>query len=192
MWTSLMVAALVACGGDSDSLECIDNGYCDEGQACIEDVCEDVDCLTSAICDVGEYCNEKTYSCVDGCLEDADCVAGETCNPDSRTCEAYGCRNTELDCPVGTTCNTGTGDCDDVNVCQSCNQNNVNSCQTPGVTSYCLVWDDPSEGWCFPECGAGDTCPSGFYCYKNLQVDLWTTANICIADCPWLVDNGHL
>lgn len=192
MWTSLFVAALVGCGGDSDTPECIDNGYCAEGQACVDDVCEDVECLTSAICDVGEYCNDQTYSCVDGCVESADCVAGETCNTDTRTCEAYGCRNTELDCPVGSTCNEGTGECDEAHVCDSCNANNVNSCQTPGTESYCLVWDDPAEGWCFPVCGANGLCPSGFYCYKDVQVELGNTVDVCIADCPWLVDNGHL
>ncbi len=191
MWQTLLVAGLLGCGGDSDIPECIDDGYCDEGQACIDDVCVDVDCLTSAICDVGEYCNPDTYTCVDGCLEDADCVAGETCNPDTRSCEAYGCRSTELDCPVGTECNLGTGECDGVNACRNCNASNPYSCQGKG-TSYCLVWDDPSEGWCFPECGADDSCPAGFSCYKNAQIDLFTTVDVCVADCPWLVDNGHI
>lgn len=181
---------LIACGGDP-APECIDNGQCDEFQACIEDVCVDVECLGSAICDIGEYCNDKTYTCVDGCLEDADCMAGETCDPDTRTCEAYGCRSTELDCGVGTECNVATGECEAVNACNSCNANNVNSCVGQG-TQYCLVWDDPSEGWCFPECGADFACPSGFSCYKNAQVSLFDTANVCIADCPWLKDNGYL
>jgi hypothetical protein len=192
MWTSLFVAVLVGCGGDSDIPECIDNGYCAEGQACVNDVCEDVECLSSAICDVGEYCNDKTYSCVDGCLENIDCVAGETCNTDTRSCEAYGCRDTTLDCPTGAECNLTTGECDSVATCQNCNLSQANSCRGGDVEAHCLPWDDLSEGWCFPVCDNSGGCPAGFSCYVDYPIDLFTYVDVCVADCPWLTETGHL
>ncbi len=188
--TTLLLTALLACGGDSEVPECIDNGYCAEGQACVDDECVDVDCLTSAVCDVGEYCNAKTYSCVDGCLEDTDCIAGETCDTETRTCEAYGCRDTTLDCAIGSSCNQQTGECQDLGACQTCNQNNVDSCTTPGT--YCLDIYLEREGFCYPECDRNGECPAGFYCYPGWPVGLLQTADVCIADCPYLSEAGYL
>ncbi len=196
MPSTWMLFGLLACGASgSDVPDCIDHGECAEGQACIADVCLDVDCMASSSCDIGQYCNPDSFSCVDGCLEDEDCRAGEVCESDTRTCESYGCRSTELDCPVGTSCNVSTGECIAASACGGCNVNNVNSCQGGGrgTSQYCLPYDDISVGYCFPECNrSDDSCPAGFYCYKNLPIGLLQTADVCIADCPWLTDNGYL
>jgi Cys-rich repeat protein len=194
MWMSWAILGLIGCGGDT-AVECIDNGQCGEFQACFVDVCLDVECLTSAVCDIGEYCNLDGYSCVEGCLDNSDCRAGETCNAETTTCEAYGCRNTELDCGVGQECDQTTGECLDVQACGNCDPQNINSCNTgpnSGTQSYCLVYDDLSVGWCFPECGDDGSCPSGFYCYEDLSIGRGQTIDVCVADCPWLTENGYM
>ncbi len=191
--TSVVLFLLACSAGTTEVPECIDHGECAEGQACIADVCLDVDCMASAECDIGQYCNPETFACIDGCLADDDCKAGETCQTDTRTCEAYGCRSTELDCPAGSNCDEVTGECNPVDICGSCNVNNVNSCQGgPGNKQYCLPYDDMTEGNCYNECGQGGDCPSGFTCIPDVMISLLQYADICYADCPWLMENGYL
>ncbi len=183
MWTFLWMLGCVIQWGDEEAIECIDNGECGEFQACRDDACVDVECLNSATCDIGLYCNAQTYTCVEGCLEDVDCMAGETCNTETQTCEAYGCRTTELDCPVGTECDVSTGSCDEVSVCEPCQ--NAAGCRSSDAP-HCVQFQGDETGYCWPECGADNSCPAGFFCYTS-----WTQ-DICVADCGWLTENGYL
>src|SRR5687768_13082839 len=93
--------------------ECLDNGNCNDGQACIERECVDVECLASVDCAFGNYCRteDDAYTCRAGCASDDDCRAGESCNVDDNECESYGCRDTDLDCPFGQVCEEDEGEC---------------------------------------------------------------------------------
>jgi hypothetical protein len=172
---------LLACGGAT--VPCVDNGQCSEGQACIAEACEDVDCLTSSECAIQQYC-DSSYSCSTGCEQDTDCRAGETCNAVAAQCQTQACRSTELDCEVGQYCNESTGTCDSAQgYCDTCNPNNLFSC---GNSGYCLSWNDPNVGYCWNYCDSQSDCPRGFDCYDP------GLGSVCIADCPWLLENGYM
>ncbi len=86
------------CSSADKAVPCSKNSECEVGQVCLEEECKTVECISSAECDIGKHCTAD-YTCTAGCEEDTDCLAGETCN--DGTCEAYGCRNTQLDCGYG-------------------------------------------------------------------------------------------
>ncbi len=100
---------LSACGGEK-AAACADNVDCEDGQACIDEECQDVTCLTSADCEIQQYC-DADFECSAGCSIDDDCLAGQSCNTDTNQCQAYGCRNTQLDCNYGEQCDVTTGQC---------------------------------------------------------------------------------
>jgi hypothetical protein len=198
---------LAACGTRAE-LGCRDNAECAQGEACIlppavdgvaqPGTCQDVECLASAECGIREYCDPDTYVCRAGCTQDVDCRAGETCNTDSNTCEAYGCRDTELDCSVGERCNAVTGQCerDARDLCAPC--------QEDFWRGRYVCPGNPGDGECYvtredqrvPTCGhycdpdAGDDpvngCPAGFSC-SPLQPD---NVTVCVADCEFLESRG--
>lgn len=165
-----MTLFLLACTGGAGG-ECVDDGNCDDGQACVEATCVDVECLTSEDCDIGNFCHLKTHTCKPGCHEDSDCLAGEQCNQGANQCEQAGCRSTELDCHAGEVCDPVSGQCSDVGVCeQDCHVYNSPNCG-PGL---CLA---STTGTCRvnSDCDAGETC------------DQFLTSSVTcsrIEDCP--------
>ena len=166
---SFSMGMLAACGPAPESTPagCIDNGDCEEGFACVQDSCSPVECLDSSQCGQGEYCGEN-YVCRVGCLEDADCLAGENCNIEARSCEEYGCRDTQLDCSYGEFCDEASGECyqDSAKNCEVCSLWDLNAC---GANGACFQFDalDLLNGYCLIECNAAEEnpCPRGFDCY---------------------------
>ena len=216
-WLSFLLL-FTACSTATRAPQCVDNGQCDEGQACQEGTCIVAECLNSSECALGEFCSPKHFSCKPGCMDNTDCFAGEECDVDSRTCVAYGCRSTELDCAAGEFCDTDPnsntyGECykDNVNHCKTCDIDR-NNCPT-GME--CFISELGDSCWTDQDCPAGQTCdlmsdfnfychtdrclngcspnaknscPSGFQC-----IDLSGIGDFyCLADCEYLKDNGHL
>ena len=184
---SLSTGLLVACGGSgSEPVGCIDNGDCDEGFACVSDACSEVECLDSSGCSQGEYCAEN-YVCRTGCLEDADCIAGEVCDTETRECETYGCRDTQLDCAYGEYCDETTGECypDNRDHCAECSFFEANACGNDGQCFQFSATD--LTGYCLMECDESDeeACPRGFECYDPTGGNGQT---YCSAWCPKIED----
>ena len=182
---ALALAALIGCGGATKALECVDNGECGEGQACVDDKCVAVDCVVSADCSIGSFCS-PVYECQAGCESDADCYAGETCDTTAHTCSAYGCRSKDLDCDYGEYCNTESGECfTRGSWCETCNPANLYSC---GSGAYCIDAFDDGTGYCYNWCEEERDCPRGFECAEVGS----GYENVCFGDCPYMVDNGYL
>lgn len=156
---TVLLAAAVALSGCSgeEATPCADNTACAEGQACIDEVCTDVTCLTSADCDIQQYCTGD-FECASGCDQDADCFAGQACNTDANTCEAYGCRDTQLDCNYGERCDVTTGSC------YVAEQMCTNNCDyfSPSCPSNQSCAVSSLFGTCDAASGGG--CPSGSPC----------------------------
>lgn len=182
----LPMAGLTGC--QSKALPCGNNADCGDGQACIEEECVDVTCLSSADCEIQQYCTEG-YTCEAGCDEDTDCAAGQSCDVESHSCNAYGCRDTQLDCAIGEVCDTTTGQCyvADDNLCAStCDYTNprcdgadsciptsfVGACNVQNgnagcpANSPCLIVEVDEARTCSDWLGFPDNsaCPSGWYC----------------------------
>lgn len=186
----LLVTALLSSCATRAPLGCIDNGDCEEREACVLSVCEPVQCLVSTECGIREYCDPDTYQCRSGCLENEDCRAGENCNIEAKTCEAYGCRNTELDCAVGELCSAVTGECeyDNRGHCDACESDlwtgPQGTCDERGA--FCLYFEDaPNDGWCFLPCSASQPCPRGYMCVDTQDFDGdGRNDPVCSAYCP--------
>jgi hypothetical protein len=167
-----MIAVLLLVLGCTGSVEgqCLDNGNCSDGQACIEKVCQDVECLAPLDCAFGSYCDvaDDHYTCTEGCASDDDCEAGDECDVDSNECKPYGCRSTELDCALGQVCNERSGECTVPNGewCTPCDDD-PSAC---GDDATCFLFPeydgDPNPpAYCLPTCdGEGDECPRGYEC----------------------------
>lgn len=181
----LLWGGLLGCSGTEAKPECVDNGECPAGNACITGKCKEVSCVSSADCNVQQFCNPE-YECQDGCEKTEDCEAGFTCNKDDHTCEGYGCRSTELDCAYGEFCNPETGECNTRGSwCESCNENNLYSC---GDGAYCIPLTTNGDGYCWNYCDNDGDCPRGFEC-SALGTGY---ENICFADCDFMKENGYL
>lgn len=180
-----LMLTLAGCGGSEKTPECIDNGGCPEGQACLDSQCKEVECLASNQCDLYNFCNPN-YKCQEGCESDADCRAGQTCDTTAHSCESYGCRSAALDCNYGEFCNTDSGDCfSKGEVCKTCNAANPYSC---GSGAYCLQLRTGGDGYCFNFCDSDRDCPRGFEC-----VELGAPyENVCVGDCDFMVEGGYL
>ena len=186
---------LSACDGGAAALECVDNGDCSDGEACLLNACEPVQCLASAGCGIGESCVTETYVCRIGCVEDGDCRAGETCNTGSNTCESYGCRDTQLDCAIGESCNLVTGECvrDGRGHCDMCDPDPWGF-DLRGTCidrdAMCLTFDG-LDFFCFQSCSDNNPCPRGYICddSQDFDGDGRNDPN-CAAYCPTLWDNG--
>jgi hypothetical protein len=203
---ALPLSLLIACTGKAGG-ECANNSDCSEGQACVDEACEDVDCVTSADCDIQQYCTED-YSCKLGCDGDDDCLAGQSCDMGTHQCEAYGCRDTQLDCDYGEKCDSTTGQCyvDDEDLCQTtCDIFNprcsggdaciatayVGECDAGRgdvgcpANSPCAIVEVDTSSTCdffgFPDDSA---CPSGWYCdyleASTGRVDYYCHKDYCI------------
>lgn len=179
---------LAGCAGGGP--ECVDNGGCADGQACILEVCEDVQCLASADCNIREYCDTSTYVCRAGCADDLDCPAGESCDVATNTCEAYGCRDTQLDCAIGEICREVTGQCEyahdgHCDRCEPSPWDDSGTCRNPDAV--CGTYDGV-ESFCFEPCtqGAPDACPRGYECVEQASFG----GSFCSAYCPILYENG--
>ena len=215
--STILLAFTLACnnGGDTSTKDgtCGNNADCPDNFLCLEEQCVEIGCTESTECALGYYC-DASYSCTPGCSEDVDCVAGESCNTTTNTCEAYGCRDTELDCEYGEYCDQTTGECypDNRNLCGTCDVLAMNSCGNGAeclyyAGDYCNNDNDCDEGYscdpgldlfgkichldfCFFECNANDAeaCPRGYTCAQAIQGD---PRNFCIADCEFMQNNGY-
>lgn len=138
-----MSLGLVGCGTSSG---CSDNADCQDMEVCVRTnpsrpgVCADVECVTNEHCDLGAYCSSAPdYVCTPGCNADDDCRAGQTCNVSTNSCQAYGCRDTELDCAYGEFCTNGSCVADTAPHCDgSCDPFTPNSC---GAGNACAAWN---------------------------------------------------
>jgi len=173
---------LLACGGPSAGVTpCVDNGQCSEGQACVQDTCVAVECTSSSSCDLGQYCNETSWTCVGGCGDDSDCAAGETCNTESKECEEYGCRTTQLDCEIGEFCETDEssqdfGECyeDTRDHCQTCDSGDRNACSN---NSDCWIFEVGDT------CRGDSDCPSGQSCDLMSDFSFRCHVDRCLVEC---------
>jgi hypothetical protein len=165
--------------------ECVDNGNCHDGQACVEQTCQDVECLASIDCAFGNYCDleESAYECRSGCASNDDCPAGEECNLDDNECEAYGCRNTDLDCGLGQFCDEDEGECYDAEgeFCTSCDDDPTDCGDS---TCFSFNPDDRNhDNYCLAPCRVGeDDCPRGYDCVDVTEMGDY----YCFADCTAL------
>jgi hypothetical protein len=189
----LLLLALASAGCDvrpsnSQGETCRDASDCtvEAGQlaACIRNACEAVECLSSADCALGSWCPaaDGDFSCKPGCETNDDCHAGESCSAEG-TCEAYGCRNTNLDCWIGEVCNQATGECEESPEphCAVCNgvgewefedQGTLDPCDDEwtghggcgGDGAQCGPFTDGGDQYCMVPCGADDSCPRGYTC----------------------------
>jgi hypothetical protein len=214
---SFLLFWLMACGGPTR--DCIDNGGCYEGEACVNEQCVSVDCVTSSECALEQFCDPASYVCSDGCLEDVDCLAGDECNVATGQCESAGCRATELDCPIGEFCETDEssadfGVCyDDPRPhCELCDATENNTCSG---ASECFIVEAGDSCQNDADCPSGWTCDrldvgGGKVCHEDrclVACDLETDSCpsgfqcadvtgagdiFCSADCGWLDDNGYL
>jgi len=166
-----MLIWLFAC--NVGKTQCLDNGQCSDGQACIDEVCHDVDCLTSEDCDISQYC-AANFTCKTGCKDNDDCLAGQVCDTSIRQCVEAGCEQTELDCHVGEVCDPVSG---------TCNADDATCEQT------CHIYDSPNCGGgaqCFfsnigDQCNNASECASGESCDEFVVSNDFCTRN---ADCP--------
>jgi hypothetical protein len=161
---ALLMAACT--GGPGSTIECVDNGNCLDGQACIEQICTDVDCLTSDDCSLENVCTEA-YTCVPGCEDSDDCLAGFFC--DAGQCAAEECEVSELDCAIGEVCNNG--DCQDYpgQLCNTCTSDWDCGGGLCGVKDITETTCDPIWGGCNGNqaCGGfytGQTCSNASQC----------------------------
>ncbi|MES2643611.1 MAG: hypothetical protein V4850_29265 [Myxococcota bacterium] len=182
---SILLAMLLACSGEAPADgECVGNGDCEAGAACIDATCTAVECVDSTWCDLDSYCDDA-YTCNVGCQQDADCHAGSSCDIETSTCVTNPCTDTATDCAYGEFCNTTTGTCDDggYDWCASCPLGERSSC---GDGQICLAYfTDPSLAFCYPTCTTNEECPRGFTC------EVFEGESYCLADCPWLVTSGY-
>ncbi|MFK7929258.1 MAG: hypothetical protein AB8H79_13780 [Myxococcota bacterium] len=188
---ALLTLAFLSSCGTRAPLGCIDNGDCEEREACVLEVCQPVECLSSTECGIREYCDDETFVCRAGCLEDEDCRAGEACETETNTCEVYGCRNTELDCAFGETCSAVSGECiyDNRGHCDSCTVDFWTGAQgdCPENGSFCLSFqgDAPDVAWCFLPCSTAQPCPRGYVCEDSQDFDGdGRNDPVCSAYCP--------
>jgi hypothetical protein len=175
---------LAACKGGGGVPECVDDGGCLTGQACVEQACKDVECVSSQDCGIGHWCDVGTdHTCKEGCGVDDDCAAGKSCDVDAHECQAYGCRDTQLDCNYGETCNNGT--CEKVPgpYCKAgCNAFTGGGC---GSDASCYSWDYyGTETYCLVTCNPSDVepCPRGYECADATGLGDY----VCYGDCRWL------
>ncbi|HJN73414.1 MAG TPA: hypothetical protein QGF58_05715 [Myxococcota bacterium] len=168
-----MLLLIAALGCNAGKTQCVDNGQCSDGQACVAEVCEDVDCLASADCEIGQYCNAG-YACKDGCKGDDDCLAGQICDTAIRQCIEAGCESTELDCWVGQICDQVTGTCndDDATCSETCHVYTDTNC---GGSASCFMSNFGDE------CSQNSDCPSGSTCDGFVVSDDFCTRH---QDCP--------
>jgi hypothetical protein len=144
---------MFACDGGVGTPECVDNGQCEEGQACVDEVCSAVECLESSDCNISEFCDPRSYECRTGCEADTDCLAGQECNTQTHECEDSACRTAELDCSVGQVCDTVTG---------ACTNFGGELCDTQCDVGE--VWDNCPNGSTCQVTGQGDTCSNDNQC----------------------------
>lgn len=182
-----VIALMLLAGCPEPAPECIDHSACGEGEVCVQEQCRVAQCLTSDECGFNHFCDQTRFVCREGCRQDGDCLAGQTCDKPNKTCLDAACSSTDVDCPVGTFCDTVTGACyeGDEALCETCNGVNLQDC---GNGAYCIPWEDPQPGYCWRFCDTQADCPSGFACQ---EMDA-PYNNICVADCPWLIENGYL
>lgn len=146
---------------------CANSSDCPSDELCVEKTCQAVDCVTSLDCDLEHFCNNQ-YECKSGCKEDSDCFAGDSCNTETKECESYGCRSSELDCGIGEFCNQMTSECykDTRGHCQSyCNWNEVAFGEN--TNGECANYDMGS-GSCMGDFNGSQTgCTGGALCWPN-------------------------
>jgi hypothetical protein len=130
-------------------VDCLDDGHCDDGNACTVDTCVDGTCVhTPIVCDDGDACTADT--CVDGdCVNTAIvCDDGDACTAD--TCVDGDCVNTAIVCDDGDSCTIDS--CDSATGC-------VND---PVV---CPPGEECVGGTCVPiVCDGDETCEPGEDC----------------------------
>ena len=176
---AVLTVVLSGCGTQSG---CVDNAGCADLQVCARPsadrpgVCTNVECVTNEQCALGNFCNEAGYFCEPGCTSDLDCRAGETCDTTTNTCNAYGCRDTNLDCGYGEFCENG-----------SCVENGRPFCE-PCLTNFdCgpggLCVSDGVTTHCFETCNSQADCPRGYQCGEFVIDDPGT---YCGADCAYI------
>lgn len=169
---ALMVFALGIAGCPSQSRpDCDSDADCLAGQACVQQVCQDVECKLNSDCTAGEQCLEHACVPIDGCSSDGQCEIGQICV--DAACTA-GCR-VDADCPAELVCIPELGahglcaecrqdaDCD---AGQSCTGN---QCRAPCTTSQDCPDGvcDPASGTCV-QCLQDAHCTSPEICKDNL------------------------
>jgi len=175
-----VIALLVALLGCTEPApQCVDNGQCALGEACLAEVCVAVECLDSSTCGLEQYCEKPSYTCEDGCEANSDCLAGQRCNQEEHECFEYGCRETDLDCAFGEICDEDSGECKPAGGkhCASCVS--LGDC---GSNAECYLFGE-EDAYCIVNCTEGDSCPRGYECVELNDLGDWG----CLAWCPVIV-----
>ncbi len=172
--------ALVGCAEPVP--DCVDNGQCALGEACLAEVCVAVECLDSTTCGLEQFCDQRTFTCEAGCETNTDCLAGQRCNQQEHECFEYGCRQTDLDCGLGEVCDEESGEC------QEAPGKHCDVCDDPwfgtgcGNNGTCYAFND-TDFFCIVDCNEGDECARGYECVDVTDADAWG----CFAWCPTIV-----
>jgi len=182
-----LLLAFAGCKQHGSSGDCVDDGDCAEGQACVNKACQVVDCVSTADCGIEQYCAKADHTCVDGCEGDEDCPAGDSCDVGAHSCVPYGCRETQLDCDYGEVCNQDTHVCEKAQgpYCKTCDPFSAGGCGQHGT---CYVIDYYYDAYCFVDCNpdlGSDACPRGYECQDATGLG----DNVCFADCTFI--NGQ-
>jgi Cys-rich repeat protein len=147
-------------------VNCIDDGDCDDCEACLQGKCTQtgpMECMSALDCDVDEIClkTDPANFCLNVCVSDTSCNTDADCD----ICEAC----------VGGTCIGGLEvlciEDDDCNVGEVCNLDGKDPCKNfcSPPQPDCVVDDD---------CGPCEVCQS-FMCYPSAVVPPCTEEVAC-------------
>jgi len=177
---SIFLAGCTLSGGTDTLPEgtCDNSSDCPDDFLCMEQTCRQVECTDSIECGMEQYCNAN-FKCMDGCEADSDCNAGFECDTTTKTCAAYGCRDTELDCNYGEYCDTTT---------ETCIQDDAPHCSES--CDFMSLWD-PGCGaggsTCYPfltkSCSTSLDCDSGEFCDFFTGIGSYCHVDYCVYPC---------
>ena len=181
----ILMVWLLACPPQA---ECVDNGQCDERQACLGGTCFDVRCTEGSHCPIEQRCTSR-YECVPGCSVDGDCLTGYVC--EAGTCIEPPCESTVVDCsfgeycvdgacvPVEGICETCEGGCPDGLECvtrrgEVCEQDS--ECE---VDQTCALFAMPNV----PPCTPDTICPNNATCVDAQCLQRACISSVCSMTC---------
>jgi len=179
--------------GPPGDAECMDNGDCSYGFACVDFACAAMECLSHSDCPFNTQCVGESSACEPGCDSDTDCAAGTACIEGS--CAALGCTDAHLDCAFGEFCDVKTGACtmdEEHPSCAPCDPEDPNACGADGLCAY-QEKDGPDYSYCRWYCDPSgqDQCPRGLAC-SPVQGSDDPNTKVCWTQCSDYDKGGYL
>ncbi len=141
--------ALICDNGYCFKVGCASASDCEDGLACIDELCRTPECSADAECGEAAIC--VSSECIeDGCRSRQGCAAGEVCSDTTNLCRPPPdiCGD-DGDCSVGESCWPPTGEC----------RTNCSTQDACNAGEYC-----GSQGQCRPNCTREADCLSDETC----------------------------